>query len=82
MALISTADSDPLRCFGSAAQATTTFGTVAAGPLGFDPNNTYGYMDNGFNNQIAGLDLVYGRIPIYRGVGLRDRFTNGAVAIV
>jgi PEP-CTERM motif len=36
----------------SAAHATTTFGTTAAGPLGFNPNNTYVFMDNGFNNQL------------------------------
>jgi hypothetical protein len=36
----------------STAHATTTFGTTAAGPLGFNPNNTYVFMDNGFNNQL------------------------------
>jgi PEP-CTERM motif len=35
--------------FASTAHATTSFGTTASGTLGYNPNNTYAYMSNGFN---------------------------------
>jgi PEP-CTERM motif len=38
--------------FASAAHATTSFGTTPSGTLGYDPNNTYAFMSNGFNPNI------------------------------
>jgi len=57
----------------SAAYGTTTFGTTAAGPLAYNPLNTFVYASNGFNPNLPAWVWSTGGFEFTVATDLGDR---------